>query len=299
MLDYQKAFQKQRRKFESQNPIEESKEILLWMHSELSEMLNALKVKAYSDVGENPQVNLSNVYDGIIDIFKYNLMLMNEWNMNGEEAINEFYRKSKVVEQRWVQHQDLILEDNNCICVDIDGVLCNLSSTWLEFLEGVCSEGIDREVVDALDMSEFLLPDFKSAYSDLKRMFRESGIKANAIVHDGAGEFLRSLAGKYQIVLVSARPVYTYRRMYADTIEWLEKNDLLFDALVFEENKREWVLKHQNKVLFCIEDNPQQAESLANVGVKVCLVNHRYNQDVSPHRNIARIERLEEILQYA
>ncbi len=291
LLNHQKAFQTQRKKFDGKTLTEDTKEIILWMHAELSELLEALNVKVYSK--EIPNPNESNVKDNIIDIFKFNLILMNEWGMDSEEVVEEFYRKSKVIEQKWVQAQDIVLKDNNCICIDIDGVLCNLIGTWKEFLEfqGIMSVRKNEEL---LDFSEYLGHNDKSKYEFLKSEFRASGRKRNALIYHEISDTIKELSQKYQILIVSARPVDKYRRMYADTIEWLQMANVKYDALIFENKKRDWVLQHQDKIVFCVEDDPKQAISLANVGIKIFLVAREYNIGVG-HKNITRVQEFKEI----
>ena len=292
-LNYQRAFQMQRGKFTGLSPIEETKELILWMHSELSELLNELNLKVYSI--DTPEIQIANIQDEIIDIFKYCLIQMNIWGMNSDDVYEEFYRKSAVVEQKWKQILDIQLKDKHCVCVDIDGVLCDSHGTWIKFL---CTEGIltqpDNIDYYSLDFSDYLPDEKRGFYSSLKSRYRESGIKKEAILYPSAQDCLRQLSQKYQVVLVSARPIEKHRRIYADTIEWLKKNDLYYDAIMFESDKRKWVLDNLNKVAFCVEDDPSQAQRLANVGLKVFLLDKPYNQDLN-HSNIQRIQNLGEI----
>lgn len=291
LLAHQKAFQTQRKKFDGINQTEDTKEIILWMHTELSELLEALNVKVYSK--DIPSPSESNVKDNIIDLFKFNLMLMNEWGMDSDEVVEEFYRKSRVIEQKWTQAQDVVLQDGNCICIDIDGVLCDLISTWKEFLN---FQGISpvRENQELLDFSEYLDDDHRLKYDLLKSEFRSSGRKRNALVYPTVSDTIKELSKKYQILIVSARPVDKYRRMYADTIEWLEMANIKYDSLIFESKKRDWVLKHQEKIVFCVEDDPNQALSLANVGIQTFLIDREYNMGIT-HENITRIKDFKEI----
>lgn len=296
ILEYQKAFQLQRGKFSGENKVEETKELVLWTHTELSELLNALQLKAYTK-NDDSNINLSNIKDEIIDIFKFNLMMMNVWEMDSDSVIEEFYRKSLVVEQKWEQALDVKLKDNNCVCVDIDGVLCDSIRTWIDFLQSDTFVDV-QSIITAnhlfLDFSDYLSKDSRHLYNSLKYNYRESGVKRNAFVMPGAFEFLEKCKQSYQIVIVSARPVQRHRRIYPDTIEWLKQNNLHYDAIFFEDNKRSWVLSNVEKVKFCIEDDPTQALKLANVGIEVFLLNQPYNKEVS-HQNIRRVDALKEI----
>lgn len=127
-----------------------------------------------------------------------------------------------------------------------------------------------------------------------KGEFRESGIKRDALVINGASQMLQTIAKKYKVILLSSRPYKQYRRIFADTIEWLRKNQLYYDALFFEEDKREWVYSHYDKIAFCIEDDPNQVVKIANSGIKVFMPLYQYNNFIE-HPNVIKVESIKDI----
>mgnify|MGYP001572383819 CR=1 FL=1 len=289
---HQKAYQRYRNRFLGEDKIADSKELALLLHSEITDLLDGLGWKPHHLARD--KVLLSNVKEGIVDIFKYLLILSNVWGMNTEDIVQEYFRKSSVVEQRWKQDFELNLKSAKCVCVDIDGVLCDYVATWLRFLQEK-NIAIKEHVPNTLDLSATLY--YPNQYPSLKNEFRESGQKANAIIVDGAKELLQFFnAQQYTIVLVSARPAHQYQRIYADTIEWLKKNQLFFDALFFEADKRDWVVNNVQNVAFCIEDSPEQVLRLSRLGLFVFVPNREYNKDVSGE-NIYRVETLYEIIE--
>ena len=291
IFNSQVAFQKLRNLFVESLSIEDTKEISLLLYGEIADILRCIGWKALR--ADKTDIIQSNLHVELIDILKYWLVLANMWGLTPDKIVEVFNSKSEVVAQRWMQQLDLNLKDKPIICVDIDGVLCDYLDTWFRFL-GANKIAFSDKRIDSLDLSRTL--EHPEDYPRLKALFRESGQKRGAVVIYGAAEFLKSLSDKYNIVIVSARPVKQYQRIYSDTIEWLSKNGLKYSALVFEEDKREWVINHADTVAFCVDDDPNQAMKLANVGIKVYLLSTPYNQGIE-HPNITRVLQLVNILE--
>jgi len=38
----------------------------------------------------------------------------------------------------------------------------------------------------------------------------------------------------YEIIILSARPVKEYPKLWGDTLEWLKKNKIVYDAVFFQ-----------------------------------------------------------------
>ena len=277
--------------FKRKFSVEDTKELILSIHSELDEVLRELNWKKHRI--EDKSIILSNIYEELIDVFKYWLALAQVWDLDSDKIVEEYFRKSLVVRQKWDQEHNLNLFTNKVICLDIDGILCDYTTTWLKFIENNFPGELviyTKEDVTSLDLSMTLKN--PSKYKELKHLFRESGAKRQAIVNPGAKELLIRLSKNYKIVLVTARPVQIYKRIYADTIEWLKKNELYFDFLVFEEDKRNWVITHKDKVEFCLEDSPNQAKQLDAYGIKVYLLDCSYNKEVEETETLTRINSL-------
>lgn len=294
IFEDQNAFEHYVGDFKRKFSVEDTKELILSLHSELDEVLGELNWKKHRV--EDKNIIVSNVYEELIDVLKYWLVLAQIWDLDPEKIVEEYFRKSLVVRQKWDQEHSPSLSTDKIVCIDIDGVLCDYLTTWLEFVRNNFPEKLafgDSGKITSLDLSRTLKN--PSEYKDLKNLFRESGIKRNALVISGAKEFLIKLSKKYKIVLVSARPVQVYRRIYADTVEWLKENELIFDFLVFEEDKRSWALTHKSQIEFCVEDDPKQATHLTTYGLKVYLLDCPYNKDVGNMEKLTRIYSLGEI----
>jgi cell fate (sporulation/competence/biofilm development) regulator YmcA (YheA/YmcA/DUF963 family) len=86
-------------KISHEDKIKYTKETILSVHGELSEILSTLDWKTHRR--EEKKFNEDETIEEIIDAFKYLLNLCVIWNIDVEKFINEFYRKSKIVDERY------------------------------------------------------------------------------------------------------------------------------------------------------------------------------------------------------
>ena len=265
-----------------------TKELILHLISECDEVLNSINWKMHRK--SNKIVNKDNLKEELIDVFKYWLNISLIWDLSPEDFVNEFYRKSEVVEQRYHQEKQLdLVNDEKIIGVDIDGVLADYPKGFLNFIEK--ETGIKLNIV----LKKYFLFDEvgkiigTEKVKELKHKFRSSGEKRNLEVINNAKEGLNYLKQQgYTIVLLSARPVKQYNRIFPDTIEWLQKNNLVYDAILWDEKKEERILKEFPKMNFMIEDVLENANKVAEENYKVFLINTSYNQGET-NQNVVRI----------
>jgi|LSQX01.1.fsa_nt_gb uncharacterized HAD superfamily protein len=275
-----------------------TKEISLHLISEVYEVLREMNWKLHRRESID-EVRTDKIEEELIDVFKYWLTLAQIWGMTPESFVQQFYRKSEVVEQKYKQEFSLkLLEDENVIGVDIDGVLCNYPEDFVKFME--------RET--GKDLSSFTLKEYnlysalgeilgEKTIRELKHKFRISGEKSNLSVVKGAREGLSFLKSKgYTIVLLTARPYKEYPRMFADTMEWLKKNELPYDAILWDEDKLSKITREFPKINFMIEDHLGNSEKIARKGYKVFLIDKTYNQGETD-KNIKRVSGWREIVE--
>lgn len=258
-----------------------TKDFLLYVIEELLELARNMDWKTHRKI-RHDQVATSNIREELIDIYKYWLSIALIWELTPEQFVAEFDRKSEVVEQRWAQEFSNPYDSgkyNGLIIVDIDGVLADYVTGFTDFVDQSTGLVMPRNVASYDLYGEFgIIVGHEKVY-DLKHQFRESGLKAHLPVIDGARDFLHSmkLANRY-ILLMSARPYKKYKRIMADTMEWLKKNDLPFNAILWDENKEERVVKEYHFAEFVVEDHIGNAKAIASKGVRVYLRDTSYNQ---------------------
>ena len=205
-------------------------------------------------------------------------------------------------------HKWEIERSKKVVAVDIDGVLNNYPQTWVDFVNKKISEG-DRDLkrifnVRRLKRSSFRdLIDMKdhipyNKYRELKRSYRESGIKETLPVSTGAKEFLDILHNnRYTIFIITARPFNDYPGLFRQTVNWLDKNGLYYDDIVSDDLKHVKILSAVPALNWLVDDNRYIANLVSSWGYKTYLMNNVYNKGkLAPM--VKRVSSLKDILIY-
>ncbi len=288
--------------FDSKNKTKEekeayTKEMILHLISEADEVLNETNWKMHRK--KNIDVRMDRIKEELVDLFKYSLILSQIWYDDPSDFFNEFNRKSEVVEQKYKQEFSLgLLEDKKVVAVDIDGVLCNYPEDFIKFAEEKSGNNLKKIKLKDYNLYDLLSNEIgEDKLKEIKHEFRLSGQKRFMSVIEGAKNGLSYLRSKgYTIVLLTARPYKQYPRMFADTMEWLKKNELPFDAILWDENKEEKIIKEFPSLNFMIEDLHTNANKIARKGYKVFLLKKEYNESKEINQNVIRVKNWNDII---
>lgn len=272
-----------------------TKEMVLHLISEADELLRETKWKIHRQ--QNIVPNKNRIYDEIIDIFKYWLSLAQIWEMTPEEFVESFNNKSEVVEQRYNQEKAIkLIDDDKVVAVDIDGVLAKYPEHFIQFAEK--KTGKDLSSIELTEYNLYgILAEIVSVETmkQIKHEFRDTGQLRDMGVYPEASAFTKKLKKLgYTIVLLSARPYKEYPRIFSDTIAWLKKNDIKYDAIIWDENKEERIVNEFPKMKFMIEDHFANAKKVAGYGYKVYMIDKPYNKNLS-FKNVTRVNTLKEV----
>jgi len=270
-----------------------SKQLILELQSEVMEFLRELNYKLHRKT--NQQVIESNLIEEWIDIFKYWLAIGNVWGWTPEDFIREFERKSEVVWQRYEQEHTDVNIGRDWVALDIDGVLADYPRSFQNFIQRHTGVYIELQGYDLYHEYGDVIGHEKVA--ELKNQYRETGEKLRIPLCEGAVDFCNQIhSAGYSIVFLTARPYKQYKRIYSDTLTWLEKNGLKKsgDMIIFDEDKNYRAVRELPEIKFMVEDNGKFAVNIAQLGLPVYLVDKKYNQGIE-HKNITRINKLKEI----
>jgi len=277
-----------------------TKEFLLHLNVEAIEILQELNWKMHREKTYNQYnpIKISNIREECIDVFKYLLSIMQFWNMTPEKFIEEFYRKSDLVELRYKQEKQLkLITDKNVVGIDLDGCIANYPQSYYDFI----FKKIGKKIED--DGSYKIYDNVAKALGErkaklLKHEYRESGQKKFVSCINEPDKITSKLKKLgYKIIILSSRPCKEYPRIAEDTMFWLKNNNIKYDALFFDENKDEKIIQKFPKLNFMIEDHGDNALKIAKRGYKVFLVDKPYNRGIK-HNNVIRVVTLKEIFKY-
>ena len=237
-----------------------SKDFAIHMVREISEILDELNSKMHRK--QNKIVDTTNVLEEIVDVQKFLFGLTQLWGFTWEQFEEEFKRKSMVVEQRFAQEQQLSeLQHQQVVIIDIDGVLSNYPTCFYDWLatDGFGNTYQAQTYYESLALKDRL---------GLKKKYRQSGVKANLPVLAGAREMLNILRVEgLKIVLLTNRPYAEHYRIYPDTLEWLYKNDLKYDAILWARDKGIEAINHFSNICWAVDDEDENIIKLKRAGI--------------------------------
>lgn len=159
----------------------------------------------------------------MIDVFIYAASLISTVDMSVDELSGAISSRQAMVS---MMHQSLtglqeLRRSGLPICVfDVDGVLFPYPTLFDDFLASKMLEtpSITRD--------------------DAKDLYRRSGIKAEALPVPGAKElFDCAVDAGMRVVVLSSRPVSLYPEVYLQTVEFLQRNNMVPDVLAFKSGK--------------------------------------------------------------
>jgi len=228
-----------------------------------------------------------NVADEAADVLKYLVAICQLYGVTDTDLYEAFMRKSAVVEDR-ARGERLELERNTRVVLcDLDNCIADLSDWQNKLNKAQGGAPMNNETVTLL---ETLKEDF----------YRNGGFtKLPAI--KGASEGTKELRRLgYKIVIITARPYWQYKRLYADTLQWLKENEIAYDLILFNKDKAEAIYEHilPARPAFFIEDREKHAVEVAGIGVPVLLLDWDYNRNMKPHPLISRVEGWGAILEH-
>lgn len=266
------------------------KEFVLNIEQELHSIIKCLpkwKMKNIND--EYSQIKIDpNYKEKFIDCFKYTLGLAQILGISYDELIEEYYKKSEVVEQRYKQNKNIdLLKNTEVIVFDIDGVINNYPYCFVSWV----NEKYNKQYKTFNELKN------DNLYLYYKEQYRLSGDKAYQPVNNDTVETINKLnENGEKIVLYTVRPVRKYKRIYYDTITWLKNNNVKYDAIFWSDYSKEDFKNLGLKIKFFVDDNLDNVILFSKEGYTTFLLNNEFNQTNDKYKFI-RVSKVSDILE--
>jgi len=184
--------------------------------------------------------------------------------------------------------------------LDLDDVLADSIPGWVAFanhlMMGLFSDSeLESRPWAKIEYDD--LYDLKKGvpyyyYRLLKEMYRQSFVKQNLPIIEGAKELVSYLKRSgYKIVVITKRSEKSTNL----TDKWLYDNLPTIDEVVFNKNKHVEILLRYPSLEFMVEDNRDIANIVGMWGYLVFLLNNEYNEG-GINENVIRINCLTDII---
>lgn len=264
-------------KLSSDDKIKWSKEFILHIGQELHDLINCFPnwKMHYRNKEIDDHFIKSNIKEEYIDAFKYFMGLGQVLGINFSSVEDVYKAKTEVVKQKYEQNRQILeLKNHEVIVFDIDGVINTYPECTLEWMNK--KYGMSYSSIEELKSSIGI-----EKYEEYKEAYRLSGDKRFQPVNQDTVDSINNLKLKgYKIVLYTVRPVNKYKRIYHDTLYWLNNSGIKFDAIYWSDYSKEDFYKLGLKIKFVVDDTLANAKLFAKEGFKVYLLDKYYNRDV-------------------
>lgn len=190
------------------------------------------------------------------------------------------------------------------VALDIDGTLGDYHGHFLRFAEGWYGRPMPspEEMNPGLPLHRFMRTT-KKTYRECKLAYRQGGLKRTMPCYAGASELARTIrkAGA-EVWICTTRPYLRLDNIDPDTREWLRRNRIQYDAVIYGEDKyRE--LRRQvgpDRVVAVMDDLPEMAVAANKfTNANVYLRDQPYNQHICAEvRGFLRVGTMGEAQKY-
>lgn len=150
------------------------------------------------------------------------------------------------------------------VAVDIDGTIGQYHEHFRWFAEQFSGRSLGPDATASYDyQAEFSewLGMTKEEYREAKLAYRQGGMKRSMPPEPGGRGLLSHLRRwGAEIWLTTTRPWQSLDNIDRDTREWLRRNQMTYDHLVFGDDKYEQLTTRldQDRIVFVIDDLPEQ-----------------------------------------
>ena len=172
------------------------------------------------------------------------------------------------------------------IGVDIDGVLTDMEREVTDYATKMC---VEEQLPIEVDVSKYYETDTFNWTQEQSDKFWNKYL-VPYVVESNARKYAKEIIEKLRkdgnsIYIITARdesgmPTEYYGKMQQLTKEWLEKQGIQYDKIIFTKDKEKLQKCIENNVDIMIEDSPSNIQNIANK-IKVIKFDCQYNKQIS------------------
>lgn len=149
------------------------------------------------------------------------------------------------------------------VAVDIDQTLGQYHAHFENFAEGYLGHTLPSEYDGSMPYYQYLGLDIE-VYRGVKLAYRQGGLKRTMPLFDGATFFMSTVAeAGAEIWVTTTRPYLRLDNIDPDTREWLKRNHLPYDHMLYDEDKYMQLRRQVDpeRVVGVVDDLPEQVEN--------------------------------------
>lgn len=184
--------------------------------------------------------------------------------------------------------------------LDIDGTTGDYHLHFTRFAEQWCGREMPEPHMntDGVPLYKWLGMS-KATYRQCKLAYRQGGMKRSMPAYPGASELTRTIRKEGgEVWIATTRPYLRLDNIDPDTRHWLRRNRIQFDGVLFGEHKyRDLKRILGDRVLFVVDDLPEQIEVAQGIGLTAFMRDQPYNRRyASDHPSLPVVTDMDDIL---
>lgn len=273
--------------------IKELKNLILALHSELSEICSAVNYKEHRR--EAQDTDLQKILYKSADAYRYILAIANLWGFTSEKLTSALEQKDHYLHYRH-QMRDKKWAGEPIVLFDIDDVLAEFRNEFCKFVSDQTGLDIDPNSTEYYNTAKFKEHGLNSEFF-FKKFIDDHGfyrLELNKKYY----ELLLSLKSKgYWIQIITARDSNNLTCFY-DTYAWLHLNNIPADDIAFNSEKFAWLAGqdfYKTAKLFAVDDSAKHACEYVKHGVTCVVPEKSYNIEVKNLEGIIYIKNDDDI----
>jgi len=289
--DEQQEYNDKVKQFQTRSSSEWLINYILGAHSELSELLDQTHWKTHRL--ETMWQFGPNISEELADLTKYVFSMWIEMGYTEQDMLDAMHSKHEILEQLMYQDTRPQLQERNILMLDLDGVVADFRKGFMLWLNN--TKWRDVLTLDERDIG--LHMDINNgwnyhSYHQAKMEFERDGGYGTLPSITRIKKCVNALhrVGWY-IIVYTARPYRTYKRIWSDTWLWLKNHDIEVDELHFGYDERVVAAsqyKEENHVV-ALEDDPTLIKRYVGCNIPVLLCPQPYNQNIFLNNNYLRL----------
>lgn len=175
------------------------------------------------------------------------------------------------------------------VALDIDGTLADYHLWFLKFAQDWLGKPMpDPKDINPGEPLHKHMHVSKARYRECKLAYRQGGLKRSMPVYPQSSLLTRQLRKiGAEVWITTTRPYLRLDNIDPDTREWLRRNRIQYDAVLWGEHKYRDLVKHvgRDRVVVVMDDLPEMIRQAGQVGIK-----HRILRDQPYNRHIDALQ---------
>lgn len=165
------------------------------------------------------------------------------------------------------------------VALDIDGTLGDWHRHWFDFADSYFNRRFLHRYVGAVRLHEHMAITLEQ-YRQAKLVFRQGGYKRTMPLYPGAQLLVAAIRTMdAELWITTTRPYMRLDNTDPDTREWLARNEIYYDGLLYDEDKYAKLAEivDPRRIVAVLDDEAECYDRAEDLGLHPILIQRQHN----------------------